>query len=72
MFSIDPHLLECWVVENVCGTSVVDQDPVCVIVSYSDANDECVVMRVVKTSSIFFQETNNWVIDPWHLRDDAC
>jgi len=71
MFSVDPYLLECWVVENVCGTIVVDQDSVCVIVSYSDANDECVIMWVVKTSSIFFWETNNWVIDPWYLRDDA-
>ena len=72
MFCVDPHLLERWVVENVCGTSVVNQDPVCVIVSYSDANDERVVIRVVKTSSMFFRETNNWVIDPWHLQDNAC
>ena len=72
MFSVDSHLLERWVIENVYGTSVVNQDLVCVIVSYSDANDERVVMWVVKMSSIFFQETNNWVINPWHLQDDAC
>ena len=53
-FFVDPHLLKRWVVENVHGASVVNQDPICVIVSYLDANKERVVMRVVKTSSVFF------------------
>jgi len=72
MFSIDPHLLERRIAEHIHGTSVVNQNLVCVIVSYSDAHNECVVIRVVKASSIFFRETNNWVIDLWHFWDDAC
>ena len=52
-FSVNPHLLKCRVVEDVSGASVVNQDPMCVIISYSYANDECIVMWVVETSSIF-------------------
>ena len=54
MFSVDPHLLEHWVVENVCGVPIVNQDPVSVIVSYSDADDERIIMWMVKMLSIFF------------------
>ena len=53
-FSINPHLLECRIVEDVNRASVVDQDLVCVIVSYPYTNDECIVIRVVETLSIFF------------------
>ena len=52
-FSINPHLLEYRVVEDVSGASVVNQEPVCVVVSYPYANDECIIMQVVETSSIF-------------------
>ena len=72
MFFIDPHLLECWVVENVCGASVVDQDPICVIVSYSDANDKRIVMWVVKMLSIFFRESNDGVVYPCYLWYGTC
>ena len=41
------------IVEDVNGPSVVNQDPVYVVVSYSYANDECIVMWMVETSSIF-------------------
>ena len=54
MFSVNLHLLERREVENVYGASVVDQDLVHVIVPYLDANDECIIMRVVKMSSILF------------------
>ena len=54
MFFVNPHLLEPRVVENVLGASVVDQDLVRAIVPYPDANDECIIMRVVKTSNILF------------------
>ena len=54
MFFINPHLLEHRIIENVYGASVVDQDLVCVIVPYLDVNDECIIMQVVKTSSILF------------------
>ena len=33
-FSVHPHLLECQVVEDVSRPSVVDQDSVCVVISY--------------------------------------
>ena len=72
MFSINSHLLEHREVENVYGASVVDQDLVHVIVPYLDANDECIIMRVVKMLGILFWEANNGVVDPRHLRDDAC
>ena len=51
MFSVNPHLLKCRVVKNVCGAFVVHQDPVRVIVPYPDANDKCIIMWVVKTSA---------------------
>ena len=51
MFFVNPHLLERRVVP---GASVVDQDPVRVIVPYLDANDECIIMRVVKMLGILF------------------
>ena len=54
MFSINPHLLERREVENVYRASVVDQDLVHVIVPYLDANDKCIIMRVVKMSGILF------------------
>ena len=54
MFFVNLHLLEHRVVENVCRAFVVDQDPVHVIVPYPDANNECIIMRVVKTLGILF------------------
>ena len=54
MFFVNPHLLEPQVVENVRGASVVDQDLVRAIVPYPDANDECIIMRVVKMLGILF------------------
>ena len=47
-FSVHPHLLECQVVEDVSRASVVDQDSVCVVISYPYANDECIIMQVVE------------------------
>ena len=43
-FSINLHLLERRVVEDVSKASIVDQDSMCVVVSYPYANDECIVM----------------------------
>ena len=54
LFSVNPHLLECRVVEDISRASIVDQDLVCVVISYSYANNECIIMRVVETSGIFF------------------
>ena len=38
-----------------------------VVVSYLYANNERIVMRVVKTSSIFFQESDNGAFSPCYL-----
>ena len=70
-FSVNPHLLKCRVVEDVSGAFVVNQDPMCVIISYSYANDRCIVMWVVETSSIFLWEFNAGSVDPCHLWDEA-
>ena len=43
----------------------------CVVVSYPDANDECIIIRVVETSSIFFCEFDDGVVDSHHLWDEA-
>ena len=52
-FSVNPYLLECRVVEDVSKALIVNQDLVCVVVSYSYFDDECIIMWVVETSSIF-------------------
>ena len=40
-----------------------------VVVLYPDANNECIIMWVVETSSIFFRESNYRVVDLCHLWD---
>ena len=42
------------VVKDISKDSVVDQDLVCVVVSYLYASDECIVMQLVEMLSIFF------------------
>ena len=44
LFSLNPYLIKCRVVEDISRASVVNQDSVCVVVSYSYAKDECIVM----------------------------
>ena len=63
--------MERRVVEDVYRASVVDQDPLCVIVPYQDANDECIVMWVVEASGVFFREANNKVVNSRPLWDNA-
>ena len=41
-----------------------------VVVPYLYANNECIVVWVVDTSSIFFQESNYRVFDTHHLWDE--
>jgi len=45
---------------------------VSVIVPYPSANNERIVMEVVKTSSIFLREPNYGVVDPCHLWNETC
>ena len=42
-----------------------------VIVPYSYANNECIVVGVVKTSSIFLQKPNYGVVNPCHLWNET-
>ena len=43
-----------------------------VVVSYSYADDEYIVIRVVKTSPIFFQEPDNGAFSPCYLWYGVC
>ena len=38
-----------------------------IVIPYPFANDKCVIMRVVKMSSILFREPDNGVVNPRHL-----
>ena len=42
------------------------------IISYSYIDDKCVVMWVVKTSNVFFQEFDDGVVNSWHLWHQTC
>ena len=42
------------------------------VVAYVYANDKCIIMGVVKTSNIFFRESNDKVVDLRHLRYGTC
>ena len=37
-----------------------------IIISYSYVDNECIVIRVVETSSIFFREPNDRAVHPCH------
>ena len=39
-----------------------------VVISYSYTDDECIVVRVVKTSGILFKKFDDEVVNPWHPR----
>ena len=39
----------------------------CVVVSYPDANDECVVMQVKETFSVFFRKFDDGVVNLYHF-----
>ena len=38
-----------------------------VVIPYPYANDKCIIMRVMETSSIFLQEFDDGVVDLCHL-----
>ena len=69
LFSFNPHLLECWVVEDISRALIVYKDPVGVVVPYPYANYEHIVVWVVETSSIFLCESNYRVVNSCHLWD---
>ena len=50
---LNPHLLEFQVIEDISRAPIVYKDPVSIVVPYSYAKNERVVIRVVETSSIF-------------------
>ena len=62
MFFVNQHLLERRVVEDVCEAPVVNQNLACVIVPYSDGNNERIIVWVVETPGIFLCKPNDKVV----------
>ena len=52
MFSLNPHLLECQVVEDISRAPIVHKDPMGVGVPHLYANYERIIVWVVKTPGI--------------------
>ena len=63
MFSLNPHLLERQVVKDISRAPIVHKDLVGVVVPYSYANYERIVVWVVETLGIFLYEPNNRVVN---------
>ena len=70
--SFDLHLLECRVIEDISRTSIINQDPVSIIVPYPNTNNECIVVWVVEMTNVFFRESNYRVVESHHFWDEAC
>ena len=51
--SLNPHLLEFRVIEDISRDPIIYKDPVSIVVPYLYAKNERVVIRVVETSTIF-------------------
>ena len=66
-FSLNPHLLKCWVVKDISRAPIVHKDLVGVVVLHPYANYKCIVMWVMETSDIFLYEPNYRVVDSCHL-----
>ena len=66
-FSLNPHLLECRVVEDINKAPVVYKDSVYVVVPYTYVDHKCIVVRVMETSCIFLYESNYRIVDSCHL-----
>ena len=69
-FSLNPHLLEYRVVEDISGAPIVYEDSMSVVVPYTYANHKCIILRVVETLCIFFCESDHGVVNPCHLCDE--
>ena len=66
-FSLNPHLLECQVIEYISRAPVVYKDLVSIIVPNTYAYYRCIVVWVVEMSCIFLCESNYEVVDTYHL-----
>ena len=70
-FSLNPHLLECWVIEYISRAHVVYKDSVSIIVPNTYAYYKCIIVWVVETLCIFLCESNYEVVDTYHLWDET-
>ena len=70
-FLVDPHLLECLVVEDVNRAPIVHQDLVGVVVSDPNTNHERIIIRVVEMPGIFLCKSNDRAVDLGHLQDES-
>ena len=66
-FSLNSHLLEHLVVEDISKAHIVLKDLVGVVVPYPSANYVRFVVWVVEMPSIFLCEPNYRVVDSHHL-----
>ena len=64
MLFVDPHLLECRVVEDVDRTPIIYKDLMGVVAPHSNANHERIVVRVVEMPGILLSEPNDRIVDP--------
>ena len=71
LFPINPHLLECEVVEDVGRTLFIYKDLVGVVVPHFNANHERIVMRVVEMPGIFLCEPNDRAVNLCYLWDES-
>ena len=67
MFSLNPHLLERQVVEDISRAPIVHKDPMGVVVPHLYANYERIVVWVVETPSIFLCESNYKIVHLCHF-----
>ena len=51
-------MLECWIIQDICRASTVDQHLVHVVIFYPYVNNQRVVVRMVKSSRIFLRESD--------------
>ena len=65
-------MLEYHVIEDISSASIINQNPMSVVVPYLYANNECIIVGVVETSSIFLQEPNYGVVDPCLFWNESC
>ena len=68
-FSLNPHLLECRVVEDISKAPIVYKDPMSVVVPNLHADYKHIIVWVVETSSILLCEPNYMVFDACYLWD---
>ena len=63
--------MEHWVVEDIGRAPVIHKDLVGVVVSHSNANHECILVKVVESLDIFLCKPIDRVFNSCHLRSES-